>query len=145
MSGQAEAVSSDVRGEGNGGIGHAAGAELPGSAERDAWPRGTLDASSDGYMAWRAVRDGDAIVDWIVVDANALTRERWAGVVGDIIGESASRLNAAADNSRFFVLFSKALESGEPQTLELQLTLPAANGGWRRVVAIPLDVKRSRS
>jgi diguanylate cyclase (GGDEF)-like protein len=133
------AMSSDVQGEGNSAVGHAAAADLPFSAQRDAWPRETLDASSDGYMAWRAVRDGDAIVDWIVVDANALTRERWAGVVGDIIGVSASRLNAAADNSQFFVLFSKALESGEPQTLELQLTLPAATGGWRRVVATPFD------
>jgi diguanylate cyclase (GGDEF)-like protein len=132
-------ISSGVRSEGCGAAGEATRVDLPDSAERDAWPRETLDAGSDGYMAWRAVRDGDAIVDWIVVDANALTRERWAGVVGDVIGAPASRLNAAADNSRFFVLFSKALESGEGQSSELQLTLPGANGGWRRVTATPLD------
>lgn len=132
-------ISNDSRAEVGGAVeddGRAAGLSL---AERDAWSRETLDASGDGYMAWRAVRDGDEIVDWIVLDANSLTRERWASVVGDIVGVSAARLNSAADNSRFFDLFAEALATGERQILELQLALPAGTGGWRRVEATPLD------
>ena len=121
------------------GVGRDCGALMPSSSERDAWLRETLDASGDGYMAWRVVRDGGAIVDWIVVDANSVTRERWAPVVGEVVGVSASRLNAAADDSRWFALFVDALETGERQVLELQLALPAAKGGWRRLEATPLD------
>ncbi len=112
---------------------------LPVAPGREAWSRETLDATGDGYMAWRAVRDGEAIVDWIVVDANALARQRWERVVAEVVGTSASRLNAAADNSQFFVLCADALARGEPLVMEMQITLPGATGGWRRAVATPLD------
>ncbi len=108
------------------------------AGDRDTWSRAALDTTGDGYMVWRAVRHGGTIVDWIVVDANLLARERWAWVVDDVVGELASRLNAAADNSRFFDLFAEALRLSEPQVMELQLSLPAATGGWRRVVATPV-------
>ena len=35
--------------------------------ERLEWLSATLDASGDGYAALRAVREGDSIVDWVVV------------------------------------------------------------------------------
>ena len=79
------------------------------------------------------------IVDWTVVDANALVRRRWAGVVGDVVGVRSSRLNAAADNSALHALYARAIASGGRQVLDLRLNLPAAKGGWRRVVVTPLD------
>jgi diguanylate cyclase (GGDEF)-like protein len=104
-----------------------------------AWDRATLDASEDGYTVLRAVRAQGEIVDWLIVDANALVRERWARVVGDVVGTLESRLNDAADNSQFQQLYRRALETGEAQTLELNLELPGAKGGWRRVRVVPVD------
>jgi diguanylate cyclase (GGDEF)-like protein len=108
----------------------------PGAA---AWMRASLDASGDGYMVMRAVREAGALVDWVVVDANAPARLRWRSVVGDVVGVLASRLNAVADNSVFLDVCERALVSGERQEIELQLALPAGRGGWRRVVATPVD------
>jgi diguanylate cyclase (GGDEF)-like protein len=129
----------DLQADAPGGDRRDARASRAGLPGRDSWSRETLDASTDGYMAWSAVREGGAIVDWIVVDANSMTRERWSWVVGEIVGVSASRLNAAVDNSQFFELFAAALEAGQRQVLELQLALPGGQGGWRRVEATPLD------
>jgi len=115
------------------------GGNVPAPPGRPAWDRATLDASGDGYTVLRAVRDGDQILDWTVVDANALVQERWGWVVGDVVGVPSSRLNAAADNSAFHELYVETLRSGERQVLDVQLNLPAAKGGWRRVVVTPLD------
>jgi diguanylate cyclase (GGDEF)-like protein len=119
-------------------IGADAEAGMP-ARERDEWGRATFDASPDGYTVLRAVRDGCTIVDWQVVDANALVRERWAWVVGDIVGQLSSRLNQAADNSQFIAVYEHALETGERQVLEIELKLPAAKGGWRRLIVTPVD------
>ena len=99
----------------------------------------TMDGSGDGYTALRAVREGDSIVDWVVVDANALVRERWLWVVGDIVGVLQSQLNAAADNQVFNDLYCAALATGQRQMADLSLTLPGGKGGWRRVVVVPVD------
>jgi len=86
----------------------------------------------------RAVRAHGEIIDWTIVDANALVRERWAAVVGEVVGTRDSRLNEAADNSRFQELYQRALETGQTQTIELNLELPGAKGGWRRVRILPV-------
>ena len=122
---------------------------------RASWDQATLDASGDGYTVLRAIRDGDSIVDWVVVAANELVRERWSWVIGDIVGARASRLNEAADNSQFLAVYAKALSSGTTQVLDVQLALPAAKGGWRRLVVTPVgedtvsvltrDMSRERS
>ena len=107
--------------------------------ERSSWDRATLDACGDGYTVLRAIRDGDVIVDWVVVAANDVVRERWSWVVGDIVGVRASRLNEAADNARFLAVYAEALNLGAPRVLDVQLALPAAKGVWRRLVVTPVD------
>jgi diguanylate cyclase (GGDEF)-like protein len=86
-----------------------------------------------------AVRDGEAITDWVVVDANQLVRDRWQGVVGDVIGVHTSVLNAAYDNTAFCDLYAAALTRGERQELDFELELPAGKGGWRRTIVVPVD------
>src|SRR5689334_18396241 len=52
--------------------------EASGAGSAAMWMRASLDASGDGYMVWRAVREVDGeIVDWVVVDANAPARLGW--------------------------------------------------------------------
>jgi len=111
----------------------------PGPAEHDRWQAATLDACGDGYTVLRAVRDGAAIVDWTIVGANALVRDRWHAVVGDVVGVPLSVLEAAADNSALEALYASALATGERQELEVDLTLPAGRGGWRRAIVVPVD------
>ncbi|HEY5012473.1 MAG TPA: EAL domain-containing protein [Acidimicrobiia bacterium] len=108
-------------------------------AARAAWCSAAIDGGGDGYTALRAVREGDAIVDWVIVDANALVRERWGWVVGDVVGVRQSQLNGAADNSAFTDLYREALVTGKRQIAELPLALPGGKGGWRRVVVVPID------
>jgi diguanylate cyclase (GGDEF)-like protein len=101
------------------------------------WLGATIDASGDGYAALRAVREGDAIVDWIVVDANTLVRSRWSRVVGEVVGMRLSDLDAAADNSELLTLYETALRTQERQTTDVPLAVPGGLGGWRRIIAIP--------
>ena len=103
------------------------------------WLGATLDASGDGYAALRAVREGDVIVDWVVVDANVLVRSRWSWVVGDVVGLNLSGLDAAADNSALLRLYETALRTQERQTTDVPLAVPGGLGGWRRIIAIPVD------
>ena len=99
----------------------------------------TLDACGDGYAVLRALRTGETIVDWTVVDANGLVQDRWQGVVGDVVGVPLGVLDAAADNSTLWRLYSAALHSGERQETDTELILPAGKGGWRRVTVVPID------
>ncbi|HVC71463.1 MAG TPA: hypothetical protein VNC61_14500, partial [Acidimicrobiales bacterium] len=113
-------------------------ASLPATI-RESFYGATLDASGDGYTALRAVREGGTIIDWVVVDANELVRDRWRWVVGDVIGVLLSVLDAAANNSRFHELYCAALATGQRQEEDLELSLPGAKGGWRRIVVIPVE------
>jgi len=106
---------------------------------RESFYGATLDASGDGYAALRAVREGGTVIDWVLVDANELVRDRWRWVVGDVIGVRLSVLDAAADNSRFHDLYCAALGTGHRQEEDLELSLPGGKGGWRRVVVVPVD------
>src|SRR5436190_9483204 len=120
-----------------------AGDELaapPGPARCAAWSRATLDAAGEGYMVWGAVRDGHAIVDWVVLDANAIAVARWSDAVGTLIGATASRLNEVADNTQLLEVLRDALEHGERRTADVRLTLPGGRGGWRRMIATPVDL-----
>jgi diguanylate cyclase (GGDEF)-like protein len=111
-------------------------ADATAASERE---RVTLDATGDGYTVLRAVRDGDAIVDWVILDANALVRERWQWVVGDVVGRRVSELDAAADNSVAHDLYERALATRQRQVTEIELRLPAGHGGWRRLIVTPID------
>jgi len=115
------------------------GATGPVPLTREACFASTLDASGDGYSVLRAVHEGESIVDWVVIDANAPVRERWAPVVGDVIGIRVSTLNAAADNWSITELYQRALVTQERQELDFEVALPAGNGGWRRTVVVPVD------
>ena len=107
--------------------------------ERVAGYEAIIDSSGDGYTVLRAERRDGVIVDWSIMDANALVRNRWRSSIGNVIGTSFSALNAAADNSSFTSLFETALTTGARQVQDLNLRLPSRNGGWRRVIVVPLN------
>jgi hypothetical protein len=73
------------------------GVGLAGGTE-ESYLAAALEGLGDGYTVLRAVRAGEAVTDWLVVDANRLVRDRWKDVVGDVTGVPLSVLNAAYDN-----------------------------------------------
>ena len=109
------------------------------SAMREHCHIATLDACGHGYVVLRALRTGETIIDWTVIDANGLVQDRWQAVVDDVVGARLSVLDAAADNSALWGLYSAALHSGEQQETDVELILPAGKGGWRRVTVVPVD------
>ena len=111
----------------------------PLEVRRQALLSASLDGGGDSYTALRAVREGDRIADWVVIDANDLVRRRWADAVGDVIGQRLSRLNAVAPNQEFERRFQAALLSGTRQEFVDELALPGGEGGWRRTVVVPVD------
>ncbi|HUY23332.1 MAG TPA: EAL domain-containing protein [Acidimicrobiales bacterium] len=108
------------------------------SAMREQWRTATLDTCGDGYTVLRAVREDQAIIDWTIVDANELVRDRWRGV-GDVVGVALSVLESASDNSAIKDLYCAALATGEGQETDIELILPEGRGGPRRVIVVPVD------
>ena len=106
---------------------------------REALLAATCDAGDDSYTALRAIRDAGEIVDWVIIDANALVQQRWATIVGDVIGQRLSILNSAANNGPFDRHFEAALATGMRQVFVEELVLPEGEGGWRRTTVIPVD------
>jgi diguanylate cyclase (GGDEF)-like protein len=113
--------------------------EQTGATPRQVLLSATVDAGGDSYTALRAVWEGEHIADWVVVDANALVRQRWADTVGEVIGQHLSRLNAVAPNHEFERHFQGALLSGTRQEFVEELALPGGEGGWRRTVVVPVS------
>jgi diguanylate cyclase (GGDEF)-like protein/PAS domain S-box-containing protein len=115
-------------------------------AERDteqrdlaAWYRAAIDLGGDSFTVLRAVRSDDRIVDWRILDANALVRARWAASVGSVVGRLQSDLDAFSDNSGFGELYEAALTAGHIIEDERELHLPGGAGGWRSVRVVPID------
>jgi len=61
-------------------------AEIP-LPSPESFLRSTSDASGDSYTVLQAIRSGHHITDWVILDANALVRRRWASTVGDVVGQ----------------------------------------------------------
>jgi len=106
---------------------------------RETFLAATSDASGDSYTALQAVRDADHITDWVVLDANALVRERWADSVGEVVGQRLSTLHTVANNEPFDRHFEAALSTGTRQEFVEELVLPRGEGGWRRTTVVPVD------
>jgi diguanylate cyclase (GGDEF)-like protein len=109
------------------------------ASEREEWFDATIDAVGDGYAVLRAIRVDDAIVDWVVVDANELVRERWRPLHEDIVGVPLSVLDAAADNHGLTASYETALRTRTRVVTEVELVVLGGLGGWRRIVVVPLD------
>ena len=102
------------------------------------WLMPTIDGVGDGCTVLRAVREAGAVVDWTIVDANELVRDRWAPVLGEVVGRRTSEVDLVSDNSELLATYAEAIATHERRTIEFQLSLPGGLGGWRRVIVIPV-------
>src|SRR5262249_8223188 len=98
-----------------------------------------MDGMQSSFAVVRAVRDDGAVVDWEVVEANAILRRRFEPFCDDIVGMRFSVMNRHMDGSAFVNLAYAALESGTPETAEFTRMLPDGSAVWNRASAVPVD------
>ena len=78
-----------------------------------------LDASSNGIVAERAIRDADGtIVDFQITSANRQAAEIVGSTVDALIGRSDLGLHPNLRSSGLFDAYVKAVETGQPQVVE---------------------------
>ena len=100
-----------------------------------------MDRMRGSFVVLHAVRQGGEIVDYEIVEANAMVRNAFAPACGEVVGALLSKLNAAADNTAVLPLYEKALSTGVCVTAELHLAEPGGRRMWRNmnIVAVDLD------
>lgn len=101
--------------------------------------RAAIDGMGGGFAVLRAQRDGAVIVDWQIIEANAVLRDRYREVFEDPLGVRLSELDRYGDNSSLRDVYEVALRTGEPQEREILLQLPPGVELHRRLVAVPLE------
>jgi len=109
------------------------------SLTRSQWLESTVNGLGDGWTVLRAVRDGDRVSDYIIIDANELVRRRWSTVVGDIIGSRLGELPGIRENEELFHAYEEAVLTQKRKIIDFQIPLAGLAGGWRRATIIPLD------
>jgi len=103
-----------------------------------AYHRAAMDGLGGGFTVLRAVRDDDAIVDWEILDANAVVHDVWDPLFTELVGVRISQLNRQADNGQADALYEAAVATGQRQEAELPLNLPGREQVWRRTVVVPV-------
>lgn len=80
-----------------------------------------LDASSNGIVAERAVRNAEGtIVDFLIMSANQRAAEIVDSTVGALVGRSDLELHPMLRSSGLFDAYVRTVETGEPQFIETQ-------------------------
>jgi diguanylate cyclase (GGDEF)-like protein/PAS domain S-box-containing protein len=101
--------------------------------------RRAMDGMRASFAVVRVIRDEDKVVDWEVVEANAILRQRFEPYFDDLVGLRFSEMNAYVDGSAFVNLANAAIASGTPETAEFARTLPDGSVIWNNASAVPVD------
>ena len=83
-----------------------------------------MDGMHGSFVVLHAIREGGAIVDFEIVEANAIVRDAYEPACGQIVGMRLSKLNSVADNTACIPLYERALSTGGRVNAELSLALP---------------------
>ncbi len=98
-----------------------------------------MDGMHGSFVVLHAIREGGAIVDFEIIEANALVRDAYERACGQIVGTRLSTLNAVADNTACIPLYERALSTGERVNAELSLKLPDGSTAWRNLNVVTVD------
>ncbi|HEY5173825.1 MAG TPA: diguanylate cyclase, partial [Acidimicrobiia bacterium] len=98
-----------------------------------------MDGMHGSFVVLHAIRKGEEIVDFEIVEANAIVRDAFEPACGPIVGTRLSRLNAVADNTACVPLYERALSTGGRVVAELNLTLPDGRTEWRNLNVVTVD------
>ena len=98
-----------------------------------------MDGMHGSFVVLRAVRDGAAIVDYEILEANSIVRAAYAATNGEVVGTLLSTLDPIADHSPYLELYERALTSGAPVNAELCQVRPDRPRAWRNVNVVTVD------
>ena len=112
--------------------------------DRLQWLEATVSGLGDGWTVLRVVRQADGVADYVVIDANELVRDRWAPVVGDIIGMRLRELPGVRDNVELLDAYDDAVRTQTRRVIDFQIPIAGQAGGWRRATVVPLDADTHR-
>jgi diguanylate cyclase (GGDEF)-like protein len=101
--------------------------------------RGAVDGMGGGFAVLRAERREGEIIDWQIIEANSVLRDRYREVIEEPVGARLSELDHYADNSALRSVYELALGTGETQEREISLSLPPGVELRRRFVVVPLE------
>jgi diguanylate cyclase (GGDEF)-like protein/PAS domain S-box-containing protein len=101
--------------------------------------RRAMDGMRASFAVVRAIRDDGTVVDWEVVEANAILRRRFEPYFDDLVGLRFSEMNAYVDGSAFVNLANTAVASGTSETAEFERRLPDGTVLWNNASAVPVD------
>ena len=100
--------------------------------------RAAMDGLGGAFTVLRRVSEAPA-ADWMIEEANAVIRTRFASVCPEPVGTLLSELDEHADNSSLRELYDRALDTGTRQQAEKTLQLPDGDTLFRRFVIVPID------
>jgi diguanylate cyclase (GGDEF)-like protein/PAS domain S-box-containing protein len=98
-----------------------------------------MDGMHGSFVVLQAIRRDDEIVDFEIVEANAIIRSAFEPLCGQVVGARLSKLNAAVDNTAVIPLYERALSTGERVNAELCLAQPDGRTVWRNVDVVSVD------
>ncbi|MDP9334486.1 MAG: diguanylate cyclase [Actinomycetota bacterium] len=98
-----------------------------------------MDGMHGSFVVLQAIRLGQEIVDFEIVEANAIVRTAFEPLCGQVVGARLSKLNAAVDNTAVIPLYERALSTGERVNAELCVAQPGGRTEWRNVDVVRVD------
>ena len=98
-----------------------------------------MDSMHGSFVVLHAIREDGAIVDFEIIEANAIVRDAYEPACGQIVGMRLSKLNSVADNTACIPLYERALSTGERVNAELSLALPNGRTAWRNLNVVTVD------
>jgi diguanylate cyclase (GGDEF)-like protein/PAS domain S-box-containing protein len=104
-----------------------------------AYHRRAMDGMRGGFTVLRAVRQGDAVVDWEVVEANSITRRQFESRGIEMVGARTSTLNQYFDNSAFERMALDALARRSVVSGEVRRSLASGKEVWLKTAVVPVD------
>ncbi|HWS47525.1 MAG TPA: diguanylate cyclase [Acidimicrobiia bacterium] len=101
--------------------------------------RAAMDGLRGSFSVLRAVRQDDAIIDWEILEANALLRNEYEDACGDIVGLRFSALQRFAPNGALTEVYLQACSTGKPVEKEMEIHRVRAAPVWTSVVVVPVE------
>jgi diguanylate cyclase (GGDEF)-like protein/PAS domain S-box-containing protein len=98
-----------------------------------------MDGMRGSFVVLRALRQDGEIVDFEVLEANAIVRNAYEPTCGHVVGTRLSVLNQIADNSALLPLYEQALTTGKHVNAALVTAQPDGGSGWREVNIVTVD------
>ncbi len=98
-----------------------------------------MDGMHGTFVVLRAIRECGEIVDYEILEANAIVRRAYTGLGAEVVGSRLSALDKFADNSQLKAVYAEALATGLHVGAQLPVSRPDGRTGWSKLKAVTVD------